>query len=65
MKANFALSAASAIETGRQLSTSVWRLSMARYLSLNALLGVVTLSVLLTAFILINWVAPDLLFLFQ
>lgn len=38
---------------------------MARYLSLNALLGVVTLSVLLTVFILINWVAPDLLFLFQ
>jgi hypothetical protein len=38
---------------------------MARYLSLNAVLAVVSVSVALTAFILINWVSPDLLFLFQ
>lgn len=38
---------------------------LSRYLSLNALLGVVAISVLLTAFILINWVSPDLLFLAQ
>ncbi|GAP96549.1 hypothetical protein NIES2104_30870 [Leptolyngbya sp. NIES-2104] len=38
---------------------------MARYLSLNAVLGVLSISAALTAFILINWVSPDLLFLFQ
>ncbi len=38
---------------------------MARYLSLNAVLAVVTLAVVYSAFMLINWVAPDLLFLAQ
>ncbi|MER3434083.1 MAG: Photosystem I reaction center subunit IX [Leptolyngbya sp. ERB_1_1] len=38
---------------------------MPRYLSLNAVLAVVTLSVVFTVFILINWVSPDLLVLAQ
>ncbi|MBW4443577.1 MAG: PsaJ protein [Plectolyngbya sp. WJT66-NPBG17] len=36
-----------------------------RYLSLNAVLAVVSVSVAFSAFMLINWVAPDLLFLAQ
>ncbi len=36
-----------------------------RYLSLNAVLAVVSISVAFTAFMLINWVSPDLLFLAQ
>lgn len=36
-----------------------------RFLSIPSILGIATLSVLLTLFILINWVSPDLLILGQ
>ncbi|MGG6270113.1 hypothetical protein ACQ4M3_33835 [Leptolyngbya sp. AN03gr2] len=36
-----------------------------RFLSVPSILGIVTLSALYTLFILINWVAPDLLILGQ
>ena len=39
--------------------------SFLRFLSTASILGILTSSVLLTVFILINWVSPDLLALGQ